>query len=337
MKQDPLKLYNDVDWPELRRDDNERVVRARACWRTSRPSTPRSATTCSKTAEPGVLYWVDPENKPQPHANGMRFLAAVGSQKAIPMLEKWADPKDKLAEARARSRRSRRTWATAQSALRYLGLDEGPGRGWQILEKQLHRRNHEARRLVGLAHAGRPHHPRHDAARARRRRVRRLRAVGRPEGVRRPREVRRGPDGERAGAHGGVLRALVGRDRRPDEGGREEGPRQQRRPTRRRTSCAAATWRRSSTARCPTRRRGSSTCSTPSVPDIEVRHQVARAIGMGGITREHGPADLRQAEGRRASRPTRRSRSSSAPTPTRRRAPSRRTTTRACPPRRSRS
>ena len=25
MQQDPLKLYNDVDWPELRRDDNERV------------------------------------------------------------------------------------------------------------------------------------------------------------------------------------------------------------------------------------------------------------------------------------------------------------------------
>jgi HEAT repeat protein len=29
MQQDPLKLYNDVDWPELRRDDNERVYGAR--------------------------------------------------------------------------------------------------------------------------------------------------------------------------------------------------------------------------------------------------------------------------------------------------------------------
>ncbi len=29
MAQDPLKLYNEVDWPELRRDDNERVYGAR--------------------------------------------------------------------------------------------------------------------------------------------------------------------------------------------------------------------------------------------------------------------------------------------------------------------
>jgi HEAT repeat protein len=139
MEQDPLKLYNDIDWPELRRDDNERVFAARmladlaVIHREKRDY-------LLKTAEPGVLYWVDPENKPQPHANGMRFLALVGSQKAIPLLEKWADPKEKLPNEGAQPPFPE-DWATAQSALRYVGWIKDPVRGWSILEKQLHRRN----------------------------------------------------------------------------------------------------------------------------------------------------------------------------------------------------
>jgi hypothetical protein len=91
-----------------------------------------------KTAEPGVLYWIDPANKPQPHANGMRFLAIVGSQRAVPLLEKWANPKERLPTEGAQPPFPE-TWATAQSALRYLGWTREP-RGWNILEKQLHRR-----------------------------------------------------------------------------------------------------------------------------------------------------------------------------------------------------
>jgi HEAT repeat protein len=139
MEQDPLKLYNDVDWPELRRDDNERVFAARMLADLAIIH-PEKRDYLLKTAEPGVLYWVDPENKPQPHANGMRFLAVVGSQKAIPLLEKWADPKDKLPNEGAQPPFPE-TWATAQSALRYVGWIKDPGRGWSILEKQLHRRN----------------------------------------------------------------------------------------------------------------------------------------------------------------------------------------------------
>ncbi len=37
----------------------------------------------------------------------------------------------------------------------------------------------------------------------------------------------------------------------------------------------------------------------PAVPDIEVRHQVARAIGMGGITRDMVPQLFDEAERRR--------------------------------------
>ena len=140
MQQDPLKLYNDVDWPELRRDDNERVYAARHLADLAAIH-PEKRDYLLKTAEPGVLYWVDPENKPQPHANGMRFLAAVGSQKAIPMLEKWSDPKEPLPKEGAQPPFPE-TWATSQSALRYLGQTKEPNAA-RILQKQLHRRNHK--------------------------------------------------------------------------------------------------------------------------------------------------------------------------------------------------
>ena len=138
MQQDPLKLYNDVDWPELRRDDNERVYAARHLADLAAIH-PEKKDYLLKTAEPGVLYWVDPANKPQPHANGMRFLAAIGSQKAIPLLEGWSDPKDKLPNEGAQPPFPE-TWATSQSALRYLGQTKEPN-ATRILEKQLHRRN----------------------------------------------------------------------------------------------------------------------------------------------------------------------------------------------------
>ncbi|MGH7436320.1 MAG: HEAT repeat domain-containing protein, partial [Polyangiaceae bacterium] len=138
MMQDPLKLYNDVDWPELRRDDNERVFGARMLADLAAMH-PEKKDYLLKTAEPGVLFWVDPENKPQPHANGMRFLALVGSVKAFPLLQRWADPKEKLPLEGAQPPFPE-TWATAQSALRYIGASRDP-RAWAILEKQLHRRS----------------------------------------------------------------------------------------------------------------------------------------------------------------------------------------------------
>jgi len=137
MEQDPLKLYNDVDWPELRRDDNERVFAARMLADLA-VLHPEKRDYLLKTAEPGVLYWVDPDVKPQPHANGMRFLALVGSTKAIPLLERWADPREKLPSEGAQPPFPE-TWATAQSALRYVGWEKTP-HGWGILTKQLHRR-----------------------------------------------------------------------------------------------------------------------------------------------------------------------------------------------------
>jgi HEAT repeat protein len=137
MEEDPLKLYNDIDWPELRRDDNERVFAARMLADLA-VLHPEKRDYLLKTAEPGVLYWVNPDVKPQPHANGMRFLALVGSAKAVPLLEHWADPKEKLPTEGAQPPFPE-TWATAQSALRYVGWEKTP-HAWAILNKQLHRR-----------------------------------------------------------------------------------------------------------------------------------------------------------------------------------------------------
>jgi HEAT repeat protein len=281
MQQDPLKLYNDIDWPELRRDDNERVYGARHLADLA-VIHPDKRDYLLKTAEPGVLYWVDPENKPQPHANGMRFLAAVGSKRAISMLASWSDPKEKLPTEGAQPPFPE-TWATAQSALRYLGQSRDP-RGWSILEKQLHRRNHkldvswDSLNQGGLTILGMT-----------------LRAigVGASDGLAMWGDSR---------AYGDLVK--YAEDTMENEQARME-------------ACFALSWvatddqmkevvkkihdntksdakgnfmRQCYLETVVRRPVPDATASlvdllTPSVPDIEVRHQIARAIGMGGITR----------------------------------------------------
>jgi len=280
MQQDPLKLYNDIDWPELRRDDNERVYGARHLADLA-VIHPEKRDYLAKNAEPGVLYWVDPENKPQPHANGMRFLAAVRSQKAIPMLEGWANPKEKLPNEGAQPPFPE-TWATAQSALRYLGQTKEP-RGWGILEKQLHRRNKkldvswDSLMQGGLTILGMT-----------------LRALG-------------------VGAADGM--AMWGDSRAYDDLVKyAEDPMENEQG--RMEACFALSWVASDDQmkdvvkkihdntktdvkgnfmrQCyletvihrpvPDATAGLVDLLTPSVPDMEVRHQIARAIGMGGIT-----------------------------------------------------
>ena len=280
MAQDPLKLYNDVDWPELRRDDNERVYAARMLADLA-VLHPEKRDYLLKTAEPGVLAWVDPENKPQPHANGMRFLAAVGSQKAVPLLAKWADPREKLPNEGAQPPFPE-TWATAQSALRYLGWTRDP-RGWGILEKQLHRRakkldvSWDSLMQGGLTILGMT-----------------LRAlgVGASDGFAQWGDPR---------AYDDLVR--YAEDTMENEQGRME-------------ACFALSWvarddhmkeivkkihdntktdpKANFMRQCyletvihrplPDATAGLVDLLSPSIPDIEVRHQVARAIGMGGIT-----------------------------------------------------
>jgi len=134
MRQDPLKLYNNIDDPELRQDDNERVVAARMLADLAVLNPDKQAEIRSK-AEDAVLFWV--LDKPQPHANGLRFLAAAGSTRSLGHMRKWANPSLPLPKDGQQD--FPQEWATAQSALRYLGWMKDPP-SWGLLEKQLNRR-----------------------------------------------------------------------------------------------------------------------------------------------------------------------------------------------------
>ncbi|MBK9266128.1 MAG: HEAT repeat domain-containing protein [Polyangiaceae bacterium] len=72
-----------------------------------------------KAAEDGVLFWIT--DRPQPHANGLRFLAALNSEKAVKHMRDWAFPKDPLPKEGAPPPFPT-AFETAQSALRYIGM-----------------------------------------------------------------------------------------------------------------------------------------------------------------------------------------------------------------------
>lgn len=133
LKEDPLKLYNDIDWPELRRDDNERVYSARMLADLA-VLHPEAKADLRKAAEDVTLAWC--KDKPQPHSNGLRFLVNVDSKAVVAPLKAWADPGEKLPGV-GETGNFPLAWVTAQSALRYLGQAK---EGWGILEKQLNRR-----------------------------------------------------------------------------------------------------------------------------------------------------------------------------------------------------
>ncbi|AKT37033.1 HEAT repeat domain-containing protein [Chondromyces crocatus] len=71
-----------------------------------------------KAAEDSVILWI--KDRPQPHANGLRFLATVRSEKIKTQLREWAFPKDPLPKEGAQPPFPM-AFETAQSALRYIG------------------------------------------------------------------------------------------------------------------------------------------------------------------------------------------------------------------------
>jgi HEAT repeat protein len=134
MTQDPLKLYNKIDDPELLLDDNERVVSARMLADLAILNPDKQAEIRDQ-AEPAVMGWLT--DKPQPHANGLRFIAAAGAMKDVAQMRKWASPRANLPKEGQQD--FPQDWATAQSALRYLGWMRDPP-SWGLLEHQLFRR-----------------------------------------------------------------------------------------------------------------------------------------------------------------------------------------------------
>ena len=95
---------------------------------------PDKAVEIRKQAEESVMFWLT--DKPQPHANGLRFLAASSAVDQLPKLRKWADPPGFPGPGALKFGDD---WATAQSALRYLGWMRDPP-SWGLLEHQLTRR-----------------------------------------------------------------------------------------------------------------------------------------------------------------------------------------------------
>jgi HEAT repeat protein len=65
-----------------------------------------------------MIKWA--KDKPQPHANALRFLAAIGSEKALPDMRDWSFPKKELPKE-GQQPPFPSEYETAQSALRYLG------------------------------------------------------------------------------------------------------------------------------------------------------------------------------------------------------------------------
>jgi HEAT repeat protein len=70
-------------------------------------------------AEESVLFWS--KDRQQPQANALRFLATVGSEKALPDMRGWAFPKAELPKEGAQPPFPT-DFETAQSALRYIGV-----------------------------------------------------------------------------------------------------------------------------------------------------------------------------------------------------------------------
>jgi HEAT repeat protein len=124
MKLDPTKLYEQQRFWEadegghLSRTDLPRIVAARMLADLAQMY-PEKATELRDAAEEGVLAWIS--DKPQPHANGLRFLAGIKSEKALQKMRDWAFPKEELPKE-GQQPPFPAAFETAQSALRYIGM-----------------------------------------------------------------------------------------------------------------------------------------------------------------------------------------------------------------------
>lgn len=138
MRLDPLTVYSETnDYERMaRRDDSARVVAARMLADLAIVH-PEAREEIRREAEDAMIGWL--HDKPQPHANGLRFLAAAGSTKDIVSLRKWANPSVPLPKEGQQPPMASE-WEIAQSAMRYVGWLQDP-QSWSTLERGLKRRD----------------------------------------------------------------------------------------------------------------------------------------------------------------------------------------------------
>jgi HEAT repeat protein len=123
MKADPTKLYQLSKFWEadegghLSKTDLPRVVAARMLADLA-VMHPEARSELKAYGEESVLAWA--KDHPQPHANALRFLAAINSDKGLNDMRDWAFPKKELPKEGAQPPFPSE-YETAQSALRYIG------------------------------------------------------------------------------------------------------------------------------------------------------------------------------------------------------------------------
>jgi HEAT repeat protein len=140
LRMDPLKIYSDDYDHEmlLKRDDKERVVCARMTADLA-VLHPDKRDYIREHAEDAVAFWI--KEMPSPHANGLRALAAMQSESELDQLREWADPDAELPRE-GQQPPMPEEWVIAQSAMRYVGWMKDKD-SWKVLEEALERRPEE--------------------------------------------------------------------------------------------------------------------------------------------------------------------------------------------------
>lgn len=137
LRMDPEKIYSDdYDWEMLvKRDGKERVKAARMIADLAKLN-PEELETMRADAEDALIFWNN--ERTQPHANGLRALAQLGSTKDIEQMREWANPDEPLPKE-GQQPPMPDAFVIAQSALRYIGVlkDE---QSWDVLLDMLKKR-----------------------------------------------------------------------------------------------------------------------------------------------------------------------------------------------------
>ncbi len=136
LTKEPKELYDAKQDPEYLRDDNERVYSARMIADLAVLYPDQVQDIRAKT-ERAVVQWAT--DLPQPHANALRALAAMGSKEGFEKIKAWADPPGALPKPGFTGQMPD-NFSTAQSALRYAGWGRESDNSFALLTKQLGRK-----------------------------------------------------------------------------------------------------------------------------------------------------------------------------------------------------
>lgn len=130
LRMDPEKIYSDdYDWEMLiKRDGKERVKAARMIADLAKMH-PDKLESMRQDAEDALIFWN--HERTQPHANGLRAIAQLGSTKDVEKMREWSNPDEPLPKE-GQQPPMPDAFVIAQSALRYIGLlkDE---KSWDVL------------------------------------------------------------------------------------------------------------------------------------------------------------------------------------------------------------